>query len=128
MINRQVLEGNWNQLKGKLQEKWGQLSDCDVAQFRGNVDELIGMIQQKTGEGREAVEGFLQQLSEHATTIYGQAAEATRQYVHQASDQVAEGLAGAKCLVRDRPGQSLAVCFGVGLVVGLAIALTWRCK
>jgi uncharacterized protein YjbJ (UPF0337 family) len=139
MINREILEGNWNQLKGKLQQKWGQLTDNDVGQFRGNVDELVGMIQQKTGEGRETIERFLQETIEHAGSFVGQAAETARQYVHQATDsvrssarhavdEVHEGLEGVEGLVRERPGQSLAICFGAGMLLGLAIALTWRCK
>jgi uncharacterized protein YjbJ (UPF0337 family) len=128
MINQQVLEGNWNQLKGRIRQRWGQLSDNDVAQFRGNVDQLIGTIQQKTGEGREAIESYLQQLSDSAATVFGQAAEATRQCMHQATDQASEGLAGASCLVRSSPGKAIAVCFGVGLVAGMLMVLKWRCR
>jgi uncharacterized protein YjbJ (UPF0337 family) len=137
MINQQVLEGNWNQLKGKLQEKWGQLSESDVSEFRGNVDELIGKIQRKTGAGREAIENYLQDLTEKAGTMASQATESARQYMHQASeslrdstrfaaDHFQEGLAGARDMVRERPGPALAICFGAGLLVGLAIAATWH--
>jgi uncharacterized protein YjbJ (UPF0337 family) len=139
MINQQVLEGNWNQLKGKLQEKWGQLSESDVSEFRGNVDELIGKIQRKTGAGREAIENYLQNLTENASTMMGQATESARQYMHQATesvrgsarfatDQLQEGFSGAQDMVRERPGQALAICFGAGLLVGLAIAATWHSR
>jgi uncharacterized protein YjbJ (UPF0337 family) len=139
MINRETLEGNWNELKGQIQKKWGNLSDSDVAQFHGNVDELIGTIQRKTGEGREAVERYLQELSENAESVVGQAAATARQYAHQATDyvrdssqraadQMSGGIEDVRCLVRDHPGQTLAICFGAGLVVGLVIALSWRCK
>ncbi|MCE5267487.1 MAG: CsbD family protein [Planctomycetaceae bacterium] len=126
MLNQQVLEGNWNQLKGKIRQRWGQLSDSDVAHFRGNVDELIGTIQQKTGEGRNAIESYLQELTGSAGTVMGQAAETARQYAHQATEQYYEGMEGVRSFVRDRPGQALAIGFGTGMLVGLIVALSCR--
>ena len=38
MINQQVLQGNWNELKGKIRSKWGQLTNDDLQNFDGNVD------------------------------------------------------------------------------------------
>ncbi len=128
MINREMLEGNWNQLKGYLQQKWGQLTDNDLAQFHGSVDELIGIIQQKTGEGRQTVESFLQGLTASAGSLAGQTAEAARQTAHCATDRLSQGAAEARCWVRDRPCQALAVCFGLGLAVGLVMALKRHCK
>ena len=53
MTNQQILEGNWNEIKGMLRQKWGQLTDNDLPQIRGNLDQIVGIIQRKTGEGRE---------------------------------------------------------------------------
>ena len=88
MISQQVLEGNWNRLKGKIRQRWGQLTDSDLAQLRGNVDEMVGTIQQKTGETREAVEGALQEWAGSAGSAVGRAAEAGRQYLHCATDSI----------------------------------------
>ena len=88
MISQQVLEGNWNRLKGKIRQRWGQLADSDLAQLRGNVDEMVGTIQQKTGETREAVEGALQEWAGSAGSAVGRAAEAGRQYLHRATDSI----------------------------------------
>ncbi len=52
MVNQQVLQGNWNQFKGKVREKWGQLTDSDLGAFHGNVDELVGTIQKMNGYGQ----------------------------------------------------------------------------
>ena len=52
MINQQILEGNWNEIKGKLRQKWGQLTDDDFPQMCGEADQIIGIIQRKTGEAR----------------------------------------------------------------------------
>src|SRR6266852_1105263 len=91
MVNQQVLQGNWNELKGKIRSKWGQLTNDDLQNFDGNVDRLIGVIQRKTGEGRESIERYLNELAASGSSAFGQAAEAVREYAHQAGERVQEG-------------------------------------
>ena len=69
MINQQVLDGKWHELAGRLKAKWGQLADDDLRTFNGDVEQLIGRIQQKTGETREAVERFLDQLTDEGAGV-----------------------------------------------------------
>ena len=124
MMNQQILEGNWNEIKGKLREKWGQLTDDDLPQIRGDAEQIIGAIQRKTGEAREAIERYLQEISGSAASAVGTA----RDYAQHASDQVCAGYAKADRFVRDRPGASLLVCFGLGLITGVVIALSLRSR
>lgn len=56
------ISGNWNVLKGKLKQKWAKLTDDDLRFEEGKEDELIGRIQQRTGETREAVERTVHEL------------------------------------------------------------------
>jgi uncharacterized protein YjbJ (UPF0337 family) len=139
MINEQVLEGNWNEIKGKLRTHWGQLTDDDLTHFHGEVDKLVGTIQRKTGEGREAIEKYLNELSGSAASAFGQSAESLRQYTQraaetvqttarQAADQVRSGYIEAERFVHDRPRESLAICFGVGLVTGVLVAMLINSK
>ena len=123
-MNQQILEGNWDEIKGKLREKWGQLTDDDLPQIRGDAEQIIGAIQRKTGEAREAIERYLQEISGSAASAVGTA----RDYAQHASDQVCAGYAKADRFVRDRPGESLLVCFGVGLITGVVIALSLRSR
>ena len=51
--------GGWNTLKGELKRKWGVLTDDDLTQIGGNIEKLIGTVQQKTGEARESVKQWL---------------------------------------------------------------------
>ena len=88
MINQQILEGNWNEIKGKLRQKWGQLTDNDFPQIRGEVDQIIGIIQRKTGEAREAIERYLQEVSGSAASAVGTAAETVCDYAQHASETV----------------------------------------
>ncbi len=49
------IKGDWNILKGNLKQKWAQLTDDDLQYLDGQQDELIGRIQKRTGQTREAV-------------------------------------------------------------------------
>ena len=139
MTNQQIRDGNWNEITGKLRQKWGQLTDDDLPQIRGDAEQIIGAIQRKTGEAREAIEQYLQEISGSAASAIGTAAAAVRDYTQhasenvqhtakQAADQVRAGYDEAKRFVRDRPGESLAVCFGVGVITGVVVALLLRSR
>lgn len=58
-MNKLQIKGNWNILKGKLTQKWAGLTDDDLQYAEGKEEELIGRIQKRTGETREAVEKAL---------------------------------------------------------------------
>ncbi|HXV71291.1 MAG TPA: CsbD family protein [Acidimicrobiia bacterium] len=52
-------EGRWDQLKGKVQQTWGDVTDDDLDVAEGNYDELIGRIKERTGESYEEIEDRL---------------------------------------------------------------------
>lgn len=56
------IKGNWNQMKGKVKQQYGELSDDDLAYTEGKEDELIGRIQEKTGKSKEEVKKFIDSL------------------------------------------------------------------
>ncbi len=58
-MNTQTLKGNWNIAKGKLKQKYGQLTDDDLNYVEGKEDELFGRIQKRTGQTQEQIEKFL---------------------------------------------------------------------
>jgi uncharacterized protein YjbJ (UPF0337 family) len=57
------IKGDWNITKGKLKQKWAKLTDSDLQYAEGKQEELIGRIQKRTGETREAVEKVLKESS-----------------------------------------------------------------
>lgn len=138
-MNEQTLQGNWNEIKGKLRSKWGALTDDDLKVFNGNLDQLMGTIQRKTGEARENIEQFFEQFTSNGAAAITRAGDAVRGYAQQAADAVQEtsknaaasvrkGYAEAEGMVRQRPAESLAVCFGAGLITGVVVGLLvrWR--
>jgi ElaB/YqjD/DUF883 family membrane-anchored ribosome-binding protein len=133
MINRNQLAGNWDDIKDQLRHHWHQISNDELQAVKGDVNMLVDLIQRKTGEGREAIEDYLDQL----TTSGRQAAEQLQGFARDAGDQFSEtsrqaaealrqGYEQAGEFVRARPSESLALCFGAGLVVGLLLGLTLR--
>jgi len=62
-MNKDQIEGSWKQLKGKVKEKWGQLTDDELDEYEGKAEQLAGLIQQRTGEAREKVQRQLDEWS-----------------------------------------------------------------
>jgi uncharacterized protein YjbJ (UPF0337 family) len=52
-MNKLQVKGNWNVIKGKMKQKYGDLTDDDLAYIEGKEDELLGRLQKKTGKARE---------------------------------------------------------------------------
>lgn len=52
-MNKLQIKGNWNELKGKLKQKYGDLADEDLVYVEGKEDELLGRLQKKTGKAKE---------------------------------------------------------------------------
>ena len=55
-MNWDQITGNWKQLKGKVREKWGKLTDDDVYVIAGRRDQLLGKVQERYGVARDAAE------------------------------------------------------------------------
>ncbi len=55
-MNWDRVEGNWKQLKGKVIEKWGKLTDDDYDQIKGKREQLSGRIQERYGISKDEAE------------------------------------------------------------------------
>ena len=56
------LAGNWNEIKGKVKQKYAQLTDDDLLFEKGKDEELLGRIQQKTGKAKEEIKNWIESL------------------------------------------------------------------
>jgi len=56
------IKGNWNEIKGKLKQKYGQLTDDDLAFSEGKEDELLGRLQQRLGKKKEEIRSEIEQF------------------------------------------------------------------
>ncbi|MGD9557401.1 MAG: CsbD family protein [Mangrovibacterium sp.] len=60
--NSDKMKGNWNIIKGKLKQQYGELTDDDLTYVDGQEDELLGRIQKKTGRTKEEIKEFIDTL------------------------------------------------------------------
>lgn len=61
-MNWDIVEGNWDQLKGAVKEKWGDLTDDEIQQMEGRRDKMAGKLQEKYGWTKEQAERELTDL------------------------------------------------------------------
>lgn len=61
-MNKGIISGNWEQLKGKLKQKYANLTDNDLMYEEGKEDETFGRIQKKIGKSREELEKIIRKL------------------------------------------------------------------
>ena len=59
-MNNDRIQGRWKQLKGKVKEQWGKLTDDDLDVIDGRRDQLLGRIQARHGLAREDADSALQ--------------------------------------------------------------------
>ena len=57
-MDRLRLKGNWNELKGRAKQEWGDLTDDDLLYVEGKEDELLGRIQNRTGKTKDEVKSW----------------------------------------------------------------------
>lgn len=55
-MNKDTLKGQWKQLKGRVQQKWGDITNDDLDRIEGRREELVGVIQEKYGRSKEEAE------------------------------------------------------------------------
>jgi uncharacterized protein YjbJ (UPF0337 family) len=56
VMNDDILKGKWNQLKGKVKEEWGDLTDDDMKEIEGKKDVLAGKLQERYGLAKDDAE------------------------------------------------------------------------
>jgi len=61
-MNELQIKGSWNEMKGKLKQKYGNLTDDDLTYAEGKEDELLGRLQKKTGKAKEELKEEINKL------------------------------------------------------------------
>jgi ElaB/YqjD/DUF883 family membrane-anchored ribosome-binding protein len=129
-MDREILAQQWTDVCARLKEKWSQLSEADFRACEQGVERLIDQIQAKTGESRAAIEAFIAKLADEAAAAATQFRDQMHSKLKQGANQAVEGAAhgyeAAQRAVRERPAQSLAVAFGLGIAAGVGVAILLR--
>lgn len=58
------IKGNWNQIKGKLKQQYGDLTEDDLTYAEGKEDELIGRLQDKTGKSKDEIRRMINEAND----------------------------------------------------------------
>jgi uncharacterized protein YjbJ (UPF0337 family) len=61
-MDKLQFKGTWNEIKGKLKQKYGNLTDDDLAFAEGKEDELLGRLQKKLGKSKEEVRQMIEKF------------------------------------------------------------------
>ena len=139
MISQETIKGNWHEVKGKIRSRWGQLTDDQLEQTHGNIEQLIGTIQQKTGATHEQIEAYFDEIGGGAASMLESASESIHEYADAAAEQfraqsemvggaVREGYEQTEAFIKKKPMETLATCFGVGVVTGVVVGLLLRSR
>jgi uncharacterized protein YjbJ (UPF0337 family) len=67
-MNQDILEGNWKQIRGRVHEWWGQLTDDDLDQIQGRRERLAGLLQERYGYTRELAESEIRKFLDSVET------------------------------------------------------------
>jgi uncharacterized protein YjbJ (UPF0337 family) len=58
-MNKDQMKGKFKQFAGEIKRKWGKVTDDDVTEAEGSLEKLVGKIQERSGDKREAIEKWL---------------------------------------------------------------------
>jgi uncharacterized protein YjbJ (UPF0337 family) len=61
-MNKLQIKGSWNEIKGKLKQQYGNLTDDDLAFADGKEDELLGRLQKKLGKSKEDLRQMIEKM------------------------------------------------------------------
>lgn len=61
-MNRDTLKGQWNQMKGRVREQWGKLTDDDLDKVGGSYERLVGKIQERYGVAKEKAKDMVDKI------------------------------------------------------------------
>ncbi len=56
---REIIQGNWDVIKGKLKQQYGRLTDNDLTYVKGKEEELVGRLEKAMGQERKEIERFI---------------------------------------------------------------------
>jgi uncharacterized protein YjbJ (UPF0337 family) len=134
-----ILEGNWDEIKGKLKQKWGKLTNDDIKVIEGSYGELQGKLQKaygyKKAEVEHEIESFLEELNLSNEAMNFKEAilrnarllkDKAEQFYHDSSDELHElkdKTVGIQkeivSYVKKNPGTSLGIAAFAGLIAGI---------
>lgn len=70
-MNKDIFKGKWNQFKGDMKQEWGKLTDDDIDQVEGSWDKMVGKLQERYGWEKDKAEKELNRRFDEERTPAG---------------------------------------------------------
>ena len=78
-MNKEQFKGSWQQFKGEVKKKWGQLTDNDLLEAEGDYDKFLGVVRKRYGDQKEDVERWTEDWCERYVIASRKATESRNQ-------------------------------------------------
>ena len=133
-MDRDRLEGNWKQMRGKVKERWGELTDDDLTAINGRRDQLEGKIQERYGYAKNKAQREIEDwyrstephLADDIETIRTEIQNLTSTVGRIANKQIgraqvsaAEAAHEAEAAITRNPLTAVAIAAGLGFLLGV---------
>jgi uncharacterized protein YjbJ (UPF0337 family) len=79
LMNKEQFEGSWQEFKGEIKKKWGQLTDNDLLEAEGDYDKFLGVVQKRYGDKKDEVERWAEDWHERNEILARKATESPNQ-------------------------------------------------
>jgi uncharacterized protein YjbJ (UPF0337 family) len=128
------VEGNWKQMKGRVKERWGELTDDDLTAIAGRRDRLEGVIQERYGYAKERVRREIEDWYRSMESNLSEEIESLRSGIQSLSSTVeriaqeqlpharvraTDAIKQAEDAVKRNPILVVAIALGLGLLIGV---------
>jgi uncharacterized protein YjbJ (UPF0337 family) len=128
------IEGNWKQMKGRVKERWGKLTDDDLTAIAGRRDQLEGMIQERYGYAKERARREIEDWFHSIESNLAEQIESLRCGIQELSSTVeriakeqlpharsraTDALADAEEAVKRNPLVVVVIALSLGLLIGV---------
>lgn len=99
-MNENTLKGKWKEIKGEMQEMWGNITGDEFEQTKGNAKSLVGLIQQKLGIAQDEAKAKLQRITDKYQEEKFEASEKVERVKEQVADTVNNSIDKKKAEIR----------------------------
>ena len=128
------VEGNWKQVKGKVKEKWGKLTDDDLTAINGSRDQLEGKIQERYGyakdQARKEIEDWyrstesdladqIEAIRTDIQTLTSTVGRIANKQIGRAQDRALDAANEAEDAIRRNQLSAVAIAVGLGFLFGV---------
>lgn len=81
-MNENIIKGKWLEIKGEVLKAWGRLNNDELDKTKGDINQIVGLIQQKYGDTQDKYNKKLNELIEHIVSNKDKIVDDVKKSVH----------------------------------------------